>query len=488
MIALQRRVVGFRVQIAALGVAAVFAVSLMSGAARAAEGDKAWYDAFWPLGQRTGIVKLKTEYVPFKGEGEIPARPALMLEIGDVFLGTGKLYEGFEVPLIGAVWQPRLWGYMINRTALQTFDNAVAGRQRDTEIANRMDLYINLQLTGTEKILLGLRPTDNNEPGRFTKYAFEGADDKFKNEFNLDIESLFFEGDIGSLFPVFDVGGFKPIDYGFSVGRQLIVFQEGILITDTVDMVGFIRNNLTLKGHSNLRISGMYAWNRLDRDGRASESNPEMFGLFTAIDGDVSTYNIDMIYVTDTDSSDADGLYLGLSSIQRINGISTAFRINSSLQLDDQTVGDGSLISAEISHVVPGSDDIIYINPYVAIGNFTQAGREAVNGGPLGSLGILFASPNLSLYGAEINPFTNDVAGFAMGYQAFWDDHKRNMILEFANKIDYDGRGFDSYAVGFQLQQKLGRYVQLTFESFFALNTDDRDDSAGARFEVLVVY
>jgi hypothetical protein len=75
-----------------------------------------------------------------------------------------------------------------------------------------------------------------------------------------------------------------------------------------------------------------------------------------------------------------------------------------------------------------------------------------------------------------------------MGYQAFWDNHNRNMILEFANKIDYDGRSFDSYALGFQVQQKVGQYVQLTFESFFVVNTDGRDDSAGARFEVLVVY
>jgi len=343
-------------------------------------------------------------------------------------------------------------------------------------------------LTGTEKILLAFRPTDNNEPGRFTKYAFEGADDRFKNEFNLDVESFFFEGDIGSLFPKIDVAGIKPIDYGFTVGRQLIVFQEGILINDTVDMFGLVRNNLVLKGFSNLRISGMYAWNRLDRDGRGTISDPDMFGLFTAIDGDVSTFNIDMIYVNDNDFSDADGVYLGLAAIQRIKGISTAFRSHTSLALDNRTVGDGSLLSAEFSHIVPGSDDIIYINPYLAVGNFTQAGREAINGGPLGALGIMFAAPSLSLYGAEINPFTNDVAGFAMGYQAFWDDHKRNMILEFANKIDYDGRGFDSYALGFQVQQKIGQYVQLTFESFYAVNTDDRDDSAGARFEFLFVY
>jgi hypothetical protein len=481
----QRQVVGYGNRIAKLGVAAVIGVGLLSSPAHAASDDKAWYDSFWPLGQITGVVRLNKEYVRFKNIGDIPERPALLFEAGDVFLGVGNLYEGFEVPLIGAIWQPRLWAYMINRTALQTFDNATPGRIRDTEIANRMDLFVNLQLTGTEKILLNFRPTDNNEPGRFTKYAFEGADDRFKNEFNLDVESFFFEGDIGSLFPKIDVAGIKPIDYGFTVGRQAIVFQEGILLTDTLDMFGLVRNNLTLKGYSNLRISGLYAWGRVDRNNSTSESDPEMFGLFTAIDGHVSTFNIDMIYVRD---DDADGAYLGLSAIQRIKGISTAFRFNGSLSLDNQTVGDGVLLSAEISHTVPKSDDIIYINPYLGIGNFTQAGREAVNGGPLGSLGIMFASPNLSLYGAEINPFTNDVVGFAMGYQAFWDDHKRNMILEFASKIDYDGRGFDSYALGFQLQQKINSYVQLTFESFYVVNTEGRDNSAGGRFEVQIVY
>ena len=62
------------------------------------------------------------------------------------------------------------------------------------------------------------------------------------------------------------------------------------------------------------------------------------------------------------------------------------------------------------------------------------------------------------------------------------------MILEFASKIDYDGRGFDSYALGFQLQQKINSYVQLTFESFYVVNTEGRDNSAGGRFEVQIVY
>ena len=69
-------------------------------------------------------------------------------------------------------------------------------------------------------------------------------------------------------------------------------------------------------------------------------------------------------------------------------------------------MGDGFLLAAEISWTPHSSDDIVYINPYWGIDNYTQAGREAVVGGPLAALGILLASPNLSNYGAEINPFT----------------------------------------------------------------------------------
>ena len=124
----------------------------------------------FPLGDKVPVKTIKKEYVPFKGADEITQRPHLFIEKGDFFLDSGKLYEGFEVPLLGAVWQPRLWSYMISRTAFQSFENHAPGTERETEIANRTDLYVNLQLTGTDKILLGLRPFDNNRPDRFSRY------------------------------------------------------------------------------------------------------------------------------------------------------------------------------------------------------------------------------------------------------------------------------------------------------------------------------
>ena len=485
---------GPRARVALL--AGVLAIGLCAVVpARAAESEQHWYDSFWPIGERVHVEALKDEYVPFKSSDQLPTRPKLMLELGDPFLGTGKLDEGFQVPVIGAVWQPRLWAYMIYRTTLQTFDNGAPGRERETEWANRLDLFANLQLTGTEKILLGLRPLDKNEPSEFTRYTFSGADEGFNSFYNLDIQTLFFEGDVGSLFPNLDKAGIKPIDLGFTIGRQPITFQEGILINDTVDAFGLVRNNLSFPNTSNLRIAGMYAWNRLDRND-PQDPDTDMFALFTAVDANISTFNLDLIYVNDKSGS-TDGFYVGASAIQRLRalgGVSTAFRINSSFALDEETpgtpgnvIGNGTLLTAEFSSIVEGSDDIAYFNPFVAVGNFTQAGREPILGGPLANTGILFASPNLSLYGAEINPFTDDNVGAALGYQAFWDNKRRNVVFEVAAKHDYDGKNFDSVGLGFQLQQAVGRHVQLQLEAFYTFN-GERDDGSGARAEFLVVY
>ena len=446
----------------------------------------------FPLGDKVPVKTIKKEYVPFKGADEITQRPHLFIEKGDFFLDSGKLYEGFEVPLLGAVWQPRLWSYMISRTAFQWFDNHASGTERETELANRTDLYVNLQLTGTDKILLGLRPLDNNRPDRFSRYTFDGSSDGTTNELNLDVETLFFEGDLGSLTPSLDPAGTTLLDFGFSVGRQPITFQEGILINDTIDSIGFVRNNLVFPGTSNLRIHGMWAWNRLDRNDRSRGVESNMFALFGFADTPISTFNLDMIYVDD--NGRGDGFYIGASAIQRLRGlggISSAFRINSSFALEDEisgnVIGDGVLLTAELSSLVVESEDIVYFNTFVGIDNYTQAGREPIVGGPLANTGILFASPNLSTHLAEINPFTDDVVGFALGYQAFYDNTRRNIIFEIAGVKDTNGGETDALSAGFQLQQAVGRYIQITAESFYTIQPSENDDS-GMRLELQVVY
>ncbi len=444
----------------------------------------------YPLGETTETSRLSDEPIAFQTpeNSDLPDRPGLIWEFGDPFLDTGKLHSGFELPG-GAVWQPRLWVFGTLRTSVQTFDNGV--NDRTTEWVNRLDLFANLQLTGTEKLLIGLRPFDQNRPDRFSGYTFEpDSQDGFNEDLSGDIRTLFFEGDLGSLFPVLDRHGFTALDFGFSVGRQPLLFQDGIMINDTVDSVGLVRNNVRLPGVSNLRSSLVYGWDELGRSNALINEEANMFGFFNSADLRYSSVNLDMVYVYDSrNGSGQDSFNIGLSSTQRIGHLNTTFRVNSSIAegADTLAAADGVLLSAEISYTPSASDDIVYFNPFYTIDTYTQVGREPVVGGPLGTLGVLFASPSIGNFGSELNSFANEVAGFALGYQAFWDNHRRNLVLEVAGRKNTTGNGNDDLAVGFQLQQRLAQRVQIQFDAHYAFQ-ENRDNGYGGRTEFLIQF
>ena len=463
----------------ALGTAFLTALTLAAASVSQAKG-------LYPLGETEGVSRLSDKPIPFRSVEQLPARPPLLLELGDAFLGTGPLSPGFELPT-GAVWQPRLWVFATHRSAVESFDNGVS--ERRTEWANRLDLFANLQLSGTEKAVLGIRPLDKNRFGQFSGYNFESDNrDGGRSEFNSNVRTLFFEGDLGSLLPALDPAGVKALDFGFSVGRQPLIFQEGIQINDTVDMLGLVHNNIRLPGVSNLRIAGVWGWNELDRNDNRNDRDADMFGLFLAADMPHRTVNLDAILVED-DIPNRDAFLIGASTVERFGHLNTTFRINASFAEDSDTaqVSDGVLLSAELSWTPKASNDIVYINPFWAIDTYTQAGREPIVGGPLATFGILFASSNIGDFRSELSARANEVAGAAIGYQAFWDQFRRNLVLELAGRKDTSGNGFDSAALGFQLQQKFGRRVLLQIEGFVAAQ-ESRDDAFGGRTEVLIQF
>lgn len=435
----------------------------------------------YPLGETREKTQFSEEHIQLKAPSDTGNRPPLIYEGGDLFLGSGDLYEGFETPW-GAVWQPQLWVFATLRSAVYTFDDGV--QSPSAEWGTRLDLYGNIQLTGTEKILIGFRPLDRNTLDSFSRVTFNDNRGGDQEEFNLDIRTLFFEGDFGSLFPGLDKAGIKPLDYGFTVGRQLLQYQEGILINDEVDVVGLVRNNIRLPFVSNLRTSFVYGWNEIGRSNAINNNAAKFYGFFNSVDTHVSTFNLDAIYIQD-EQRDGDGYYVGASAIQRIGHFNTAFRINASIAENSSNakVGDGVLLSSEISFTPHKSDDIVYLNTFVSSGNFTQAGREAVVGGPLGALGILFASPSLGNFGSELNSFADDVAGFALGYEAFWDNHRRSLTLEVAGRKDFGGDGVDDFAVGFEFRQRLLQRLQLQVDAHRSFQ-EFRDDGYGTRVEL----
>ncbi|MGI9500614.1 MAG: hypothetical protein ACR2P3_11280 [Geminicoccaceae bacterium] len=467
------------------------------------------------LGESRGSTAINDKPTKFFTTGDIPERPALLIELGENFLGEGNLQQGFELPT-GAVWAPALWVFGTLRSALQSIDTGIGDSERVTDWTNRFDFFANLQLTATEKIVLGIRPLDKNRGGEFSGYRFEGnvagEDEGFLDFTNGNIRTLFAEGDFGSLFPILDKQGTTWLDYGFTVGRQPLIFQDGILLNDTQDSIGIVRNNVRLPGVSNLRVSGLYSWDSVNRgatgigNGGEREGDLDQFGLFTSFDTEFKTINADFVYTLDSDDNsaieDGDSFHAGVSIAERIGRYSLTWRANGSLAVEEESdlVTDGVLLSTELSWTPHKSDDTIWINPFVSIGNFTQAGRENVDGGgPLAPIGILFASPNIGAFGSELGNKANDNAGAAIGYQAFWNDHWTNLGLEIAGFKDLGledelQQGFEwQVGVGFQAQQKVTQQSLVQIEAFYALQEGEGDievddDAYGGRLEFLYQF
>ncbi|NCF54902.1 MAG: hypothetical protein GWP41_01385, partial [Planctomycetia bacterium] len=112
--------------------------------------------------------RLPDHPIPLIDESLIQPHPPI-IQIGPGLMETGRLERGFDVPG-GAVWRPSFWVYGNLRAGINVVEPAGAG-DRIVEWAQRMDLFGNLQLTGTERFLIGMQPL--HQRGSFSRYVFE---------------------------------------------------------------------------------------------------------------------------------------------------------------------------------------------------------------------------------------------------------------------------------------------------------------------------
>lgn len=421
--------------------------------------------------------RISDEQIPVIPE-RFPQRPKPPVELGDKILGQGPINNGFQIPT-GATWQPSLWAFGNWRTAVQTFDNSA---NVSSEIATRMDLFTNLRLTGTERIVLGLRPFDQG--GQFTRYTFEPeTSEDFYDETNAEVERLFFEGDFSELFPRLGRNGGQPRQLGFVIGRQPLFIQEGIMINDSVDAFGITRNNFPVRGTSNFRVSALVAWNQVHRNNNTEDPTAELYGLFTEWDRLSHTYNIDIAHVT-ADDITGSGTFIGIQRRANKGRFNTNLSVNASFATEEDTpeMSDGVLIFGELSFDRQGGVNLFYTNAFVAIDNYSSAARGPANGGPLGRLGLLYAAVGLGSYKAALSNRAGEAYGFATGYQHFFNV-RRQLIVELGARADTGDKDLTTAALGLRFQQALGQHFLLQADAFTAYQ-EDLDEKFGSRVEI----
>ena len=432
--------------------------------------------------------RLSDEAIPLQLEG-FPERPKPILELGENFLGTGTLHPGYELPT-GAVWQPQLLVFGTLRTGVQSSER---NGQRLSEAVARLDLFANLQLSGTERVVVGLRPLDRD--GRFTSWIFDsevpGLEEGSRNEFNATITSLFFEGDFGEIFPNLSLDDDSATDIGFSLGRQPLLFQEGLLIQDSIDGLGLTRNTLQPAGTSNFRATLFLGLDEVSRAGTEGDAN--LYGFLTSTDLRRSTVDADLVWV---EGDGGDALVAGVSAVQRLGLVNTAFRLLASSALEEETAlaTDGVLLFSEVSWTPHGGHDLVYVNSFWALDEFSSAARGPDAGGPLGRAGINFAAVGLGNYGAALSSRARDVVGAAVGYQKFYAGTRKQILVELAGRVATDDPGADSVAATVRYQSAHGRRFVFVADAFAGyrgssgLPGDSDDDLFGGRLELVLKF
>jgi len=421
-------------------------------------------------------------------------RPPLLIESGEKFLGVGFLDQGVQLGT-GAVWRPSLWVFGTYRTGINYFDSGAAGHVG--EWANRLDLFSQLNLSGTERVVLGLRPLDKeqNSTRNFSGYDFDR--NRRRDGLNGDIQTLFFEGDFGEIFPNLDPHDTRALDYGFSIGRQPLSFQQGLLLNeDRIDAITVTRNTLTGAGNLNLRATAVYAWNEINRNNLAGnnlrDGDGQLIGLFTESDFRNNTVNADVAYVWSDNGVD-DLLVAGLSGIRRFSGFRNTY--NSSLQIlasfptngETNLAGQGELLFSQLSWTPHHTHDLVFLNSFWAIDQFTSASRGTLAGGPLGQTGLLFSAAGLGRYGAPLSNQASNVAGASLGYQMFFDHAHQQIVFEVGGRQDTDQTDQAAAAAGIRYQKKLDEHWIVVADGFVS-KREGRDIGQGGRVELQMKF
>lgn len=425
--------------------------------------------------------RFSDEPRPLQLEG-FPERPAPIVEIGqNPFLGSGPIHPGFTTPT-GAVWQPVFIVYGDARTAVQTFDG---GTGSETEWVNTLNIFGNLYLTPTERILIGFTPLV--EEGTFTGYDFDA--DTSTNGFNETVQTFFFEGDFGEIFPDLDPEDFGNLDYGFSIGRQRLVFQDGIMINDTIDAVGITRSSLFTFGSNASRVTALFGLNEVHRDDNVRDRNAKIYGLLTSFDYTVWSFDVDFAYVDASADTGGDGAYFGLAATRRFGHLNSTLQVNSSFALDDEStaVSDGTLLFGQFSFTPPYSHDLVYLNGFWGIDEYSSAARAPTAGGPLGRTGILFAAVGLGNYGAALGNRADHAAGGSLGYQMFFDGTRKQLTFEVGARTDTNGTDQGAIAGGARYQQAIGQHTILVLDAFTGYR-ENIDETFGLRSEIRIKF
>ncbi|MEO1366534.1 MAG: hypothetical protein AAFX50_05120, partial [Acidobacteriota bacterium] len=140
-----------------------------------------------------------------------------------------------------------------------------------------------------------------------------------------------------------------------------------------------------------------------------------------------------------------------------------------------------------------GTHDLLYVNSFWAIDRYSPVAR-GVGGpgaGPLGRAGVNFAAADIGSFNAPLSAQAWDVAGGAVGYQAFFDHGRSQLLGEVGFRVGTEDTVADAYAATLRYQFAYGRRAVFVVDAFggYRERLDGGSDNPyGGRVELVLKF
>ncbi|MTD94742.1 hypothetical protein GIW81_10405 [Hyphomicrobium sp. xq] len=363
------------------------------------------------------------------------------------------------------------------------------------QIATRLNIDVDLKISGTERIHAFFTPLQENN-NKFTRFEFGGGDgnEDFNDEFDFEPQTLFFEGDVGSLYSGFS-GQEASFDLPFTVGLFPLFLQNGIWANDAIlgGAVSLPAKNSAALGLANFDVTFFAAFDNVDNAGIIGAGDDDnhlanLYGVTAFIDA-FDGY-IEAGYGLIQGRDEQDGLlthFLTASYSRRyLNTLSNSTRLFANF--GDDPVGDSngiaiisenSLISGLPSTLLP------YANFFVGFGN-PQPLVDGNGAGILKNVGINFETDALTGY-PKLDDTGSNALGGALGLQYLFNlDEQLVFEVAMVQPFENDGIGAEDpqYGFGVRYQIPIDRAWLFRADATYQILEGGDEDNFGVRAEV----
>lgn len=380
--------------------------------------------------------------------------------------------------------------------------DANVGDAEQAVIAWQLNLNIDIQLTSTERIHIFMQPLQQG--GDFTRWDFGGENHNFEERLDINVENLFFEGDLGALLTGW-TGQEMGFDMPIAFGLINFLFHNGIWFNEAFTGAAFTipALNVPALDISNMDITFFAGFDRIDTFAIAADEDADIFGVNIFIETMRGYWEIGYGYTRDSSENGindtgnfADYHNLMISFTKRYGGIlSNSIRVLWNFGQDSDTdTADGVLILVENSIISPLPSTLVpYFNFFAG---FDKPQSLANNNGNLFQTGINFETDGLTGF-PKLDDTGQDTYGAAIGIEYLFNLDKQ-IVLEFAtvqeleganravqNGVQFEGEQY-AFQLRFQLPVNWGTTWNATIfrvDAIYAI-LPEQEDLHGIRLEI----